>query len=72
MTLRQLLFEQLHPVAGATSSGRAAQSDGSYEFQNRNSGLCLDVVGAGSNAGRQLGQWPCKNASGTNQDFTPQ
>ena len=45
------------------------QSDGSYEFQNKNSGLCLDVYGAGSNLGQQLDQWPCKNAPGTNQDF---
>jgi len=48
-----------------------AQSDGSFEFQNLNSGLCLDVLGAGSNAGQQLDQWPCKNAPGTNQDFAP-
>ena len=47
------------------------QSDGSYEFKNQNSGLCLDVYGAGSNLGQQLDQWPCKNAPGTNQDFTP-
>lgn len=40
-------------------------------FQNQNSGLCLDVYGAGSNAGQQLDQWPCKNAAGTNQDFIP-
>ncbi|WP_225100620.1 RICIN domain-containing protein [Streptomyces sp. CoH27] len=45
------------------------QSDGSYAFQNRDSGLCLDVYGAGSNAGQQLDQWQCKNAPGTNQDF---
>jgi hypothetical protein len=45
------------------------QSDGSYEFQNKNSGLCLDVYGAGSNLGQQLDQWPCKNAPGTNQNF---
>ncbi|WP_316743460.1 RICIN domain-containing protein [Streptomyces sp. MK7] len=45
------------------------QSDGSYAFQNRNSGLCLDVYGAGSNPGQQLDQWQCKNAPGTNQDF---
>ncbi|MER6079289.1 RICIN domain-containing protein [Streptomyces sp. NPDC001833] len=45
------------------------QSDGTYAFQNRNSGLCLDVYGAGSNAGQQLDQWQCKNAPGTNQDF---
>jgi hypothetical protein len=46
------------------------QSDGSYSFKNQNSGLCLDVYGAGSNLGQQLDQWTCKNASGTNQDFT--
>ncbi|MGQ4331141.1 RICIN domain-containing protein [Streptomyces hayashii] len=45
------------------------QSDGSYEFHNRNSGLCLDVHGAGGNPGQQLDQWPCKNTTGTNQDF---
>ncbi len=45
------------------------QSDGSYEFQNKNSNLCLDVYGAVNTAGQQLDQWPCKNAPGTNQDF---
>jgi hypothetical protein len=47
------------------------QSDGSWEFRNSNSGLCLDVFGGGSNTGQQLDQWPCKNAPGTNQDFNP-
>jgi hypothetical protein len=47
------------------------QSDGSYQFKNDNSGLCLDVYGSGSNEGQQLDQWPCKNAPGTNQDFKP-
>jgi Ricin-type beta-trefoil lectin domain-like len=47
------------------------QSDGSYEFQNSNSGLCLDVFGGGSNLDQQLDQWQCKGAPGTNQDFTP-
>jgi hypothetical protein len=47
------------------------QSDGSWEFENSASGLCLDVYGAGSNLGQQLDQWPCKNAPGTNQDFNP-
>jgi hypothetical protein len=47
------------------------QSDGSWQFKNQNSGLCLDVYGAGSNTGQQLDQWPCKNAADTNQDFTP-
>jgi hypothetical protein len=46
-----------------------AQSDGSFSFQNKNSGLCLDVFGANSNLGQQLDQWQCKNAPGTNQDF---
>ncbi|MBB5866781.1 hypothetical protein F4553_000160 [Allocatelliglobosispora scoriae] len=47
------------------------QSDGSYSFRNQNSGLCLDVYGANSTLGQQLDQWQCKNAPGTNQDFTP-
>ncbi len=47
------------------------QSDGSWEFKNSASGLCLDVFGAGSNLGQQLDQWSCKNAPGANQDFTP-
>ena len=47
------------------------QSDGSWQFKNQNSGLCLDVFGNGSNTGQQLDQWPCKNAPGTNQDFNP-
>jgi O-glycosyl hydrolase len=61
------------PVSGASGSlwKPAQQSDGSWEFQNQNSGLCLDVYGAGSNTGQQLDQWPCKNAPGTNQDFNP-
>jgi len=46
------------------------QSDGSFEFQNSNSGLCLDATGANSTLGQQLDQWPCKNAPGTNQDFS--
>ena len=48
------------------------QSDGSYEFKNRVSGLCLDNYGYTSIAGVQLDQWPCKNASGNNQDFKPE
>jgi hypothetical protein len=61
------------PTSGAAGSvwQPIQQSDGSYEFRNQNSGLCLDVYGAGSNLGQQLDQWPCKNAPGTNQDFTP-
>jgi O-glycosyl hydrolase len=59
------------PVNGAAASLwlPQQQSDGSWQFKNQNSGLCLDVYGAGSNTGQQLDQWPCKNAPGTNQDF---
>ena len=61
------------PVSGASGSmwKPEQQSDGSWQFQNQNSGLCLDIYGAGSGTGQQLDQWPCKNAPGTNQDFTP-
>jgi hypothetical protein len=61
------------PASGAAGSLwlPAQQSDGSWAFKNQNSGLCLDVFGAGSNLGQQLDQWACKNAPGTNQDFTP-
>jgi Ricin-type beta-trefoil lectin domain-like len=60
-------------VSGAANSlwQPLQQSDGSWEFRNQGSGLCLDVTGGGSNTGQQLDQWPCKNAPGTNQDFTP-
>ena len=60
-------------VTGAANSlwQPLQQSDGSWEFRNSGSGLCLDVTGAGSNQGQQLDQWPCKNAPGTNQDFNP-
>ncbi|MGQ4401612.1 RICIN domain-containing protein [Streptomyces hayashii] len=47
------------------------QSDGSFSFRNKNSGLCLDVYGGGNNLGQQLDQWPCKNTPGSNQAFTP-
>ncbi len=47
------------------------QSDGSWEFKNSASGLCLDVYSASTSTGQQLDQWTCKNASATNQDFTP-
>jgi hypothetical protein len=59
------------PVSGRASSLwlPEVQSDGSWQFVNENSGLCLDVYGAGYNQGQQLDQWPCKNLPGTNQDF---
>jgi hypothetical protein len=61
------------PASGSASAQwlPTQQSDGSWEFKNSASGLCLDVHGAGSNLGQQLDQWSCKNAPGTNQDFTP-
>jgi hypothetical protein len=61
------------PVNGAAASLwlPQQQSDGSWQFKNQNSGLCLDVYGNGSTTGQQLDQWPCKNAPGTNQDFNP-
>lgn len=46
------------------------QSNGSWEFKNQNSGLCLDVYDATSTLGQQLDQWPCKSpGAGTNQAF---
>jgi len=61
------------PASGSASAQwlPLQQSDGSWEFKNSASGLCLDVFGAGSNLGQQLDQWPCKNTAGTNQDFNP-
>ena len=61
------------PVSGSAASQwlPMQQSDGSWEFKNSGSGLCLDVYGAGGNTGQQLDQWSCKNAPGSNQDFTP-
>jgi ricin-type beta-trefoil lectin protein len=63
---------QQAPSAAATSLWLPIQqSDGSFEFQNAASGLCLDVTSAVATTGQQLDQWPCKNAPATNQDFTP-
>ncbi len=61
------------PVSGSAASQwlPVQQSDGSWEFKNSGSGLCLDIYGAGSNLGQQLDQWSCKNTPGSNQDFTP-
>ncbi|MDH6222541.1 RICIN domain-containing protein [Streptomyces pseudovenezuelae] len=63
------IVQQAPNVAAAGLWLPVRQSDGSYAFQNKNSALCLDVYGGGSNLGQQLDQWPCKNAPGTNQDF---
>ncbi|GAA4613006.1 hypothetical protein GCM10023195_56090 [Actinoallomurus liliacearum] len=63
------IVQQARNGAANTMWQPIQQSDGSYEFKNQNSGLCLDVYGAGGILGQQLDQWPCKNASGTNQDF---
>jgi Ricin-type beta-trefoil lectin domain len=61
------------PVNGSAASQwlPVQQSDGSWEFKNSGSGLCLDVYGASTSTGQQLDQWACKNAPGTNQDYTP-
>jgi non-reducing end alpha-L-arabinofuranosidase len=64
------IVQQARSGAASSMWKPVAQSDGSWSFQNQNSGLCLDVYGAGSSQGQQLDQWPCKNAAGTNQDFT--
>jgi ricin-type beta-trefoil lectin protein len=60
------------PVNGSVASQwlPVAQSDGSWSFKNSASGLCLDVYGASTSTGQQLDQWACKNAPGTNQDFS--
>ncbi|NKZ07438.1 arabinofuranosidase catalytic domain-containing protein [Actinomadura latina] len=65
------IVQQSRTGAPSTLWRPVAQSDGSFAFQNQNSGLCLDVYGAGADLGQQLDQWPCKNAPGTNQDFVP-
>ncbi|MGH3417484.1 MAG: RICIN domain-containing protein, partial [Actinocrinis sp.] len=63
-------------VQQSATTGSAAlwlpqqQSDGSWQFKNQGSGLCLDVYRASTSAGQQLDQWPCKNAPASNQTFT--
>src|SRR6185437_12729260 len=52
------IVQQAPGTAGNALWLPVQQSDGSYEFRNQNSGLCLDVFGAGSNPGQQLDQWP--------------
>src|SRR5579871_2627814 len=42
------------------------QSDGSYEFMNKISGLCLDVPGSTSKLAQQLDQRTCTNVAGNN------
>jgi hypothetical protein len=45
-------------------------SNGSYQFQNLNSGKCLDVPGWSTTPDTQLQQWDCHNpAEGSNQAF---
>ena len=48
------------------------QSDGTWQFKNENSGLCLDQTGNVSTEGVQFEQWTCKTGTGTNQDFATQ
>ena len=62
------------PVSGASTALwlPQQQSDGSWQFKNQASGLCLDVLRRRqTTTGQQLDQWPCKNGAGTNQDFSP-
>ena len=44
-------------------------SDGTWQFKNQNSGLCLDQAGAVTTTGATFDQWTCKTGTGTNQDF---
>ena len=48
------------------------QSDGTWQFKNQNSGLCLDQTGAVTTTGVQFEQWTCKSGTGSNQDFATQ
>ncbi len=48
------------------------QSDGTWQFQNENSGLCLDQTGDVTTRGVQFDQWTCKSGTGNNQDFATQ
>lgn len=47
----------------ATGSATAAPAAGSYSLSNAASGLCLEVPGAGTSDGVQLGQRSCSGAS---------
>jgi hypothetical protein len=45
-------------------------TDGSWEFENLSSGLCLDVNGAKTDPTDYLDQWTCRSSgAGTNQGF---
>lgn len=46
-----------------------AESDGTWQFKNQNSGLCLDQTGDVDTAGVQFDQWACKTGTGNGQDF---
>jgi chitinase len=45
------------------------ESDGTWQFRNENSGLCLDQTGDVTTEGVQFDQWTCKSGTGNNQDF---
>ena len=45
------------------------ESDGTWQFRNENSGLCLDQAGGVTTEGVQFDQWTCKSGTGNNQDF---
>ena len=60
-------------TANGTTNGLwkpIALPNGSWQFQNENSGQCLDVPGSSSSLSVQLDQWPCQSpAAGGNQAF---
>jgi chitinase len=59
-------------LGGKPGSGTAhvpLRSDGTWQFKNQNSGLCLDQAGAVTTNGALFDQWTCKSGTGTNQDF---
>ncbi|RAG80644.1 hypothetical protein DN069_37050 [Streptacidiphilus pinicola] len=45
------------------------QADGTWQFKNQKSGLCLDQAGAVTTPGAAFDQWTCKTGTGDNQDF---
>jgi hypothetical protein len=48
-------------------------SDGTWQFKNQHSGLCLDMTSNSTSTGTQFEQWSCKSsAAGSNQAFATQ
>lgn len=55
-------------ITGSTGGGFPG---GYHRLVIAKNSLCLDVYGDTGTAGAAIDQWTCKNAPGTNQDFTP-